>query len=187
MAVYYPSSWRSVALLLIFQFLHSFCLFLGHVSWALVVWITCLCHLPNPLQREWLKSVSGKLCLGINNTVRRQFDATSIYLNNKVKSPSPIVYDVPCDGLLSGFIVSVMDSFSVVSTLIQSKCRWLPLWIHPSRQVVIIVHDTNMTHSMLCPSRYKVRTTQHAEEPNVVMGGAGSHRIYSIVKDIDTC
>lgn len=149
MAVYYPRSWRSVALL-IFQFLHSFCLLLGRVSWALVGWVTCLCHLlsaPNPLQREWLKSVSGKLCLGINNTVRRQFDATSIYLNDKVKSPSPIVYDVPCDGLLSGFIVSVMDSFSVVSTLIQSKCRWLPLWVHLSWQVVIIVHDTSMTHS----------------------------------------
>lgn len=60
--------------------------------------------------------MSGKLCMGINNTVRRQFDATSIYLNNKAKSPSPIVYDAPCDGLLSGFIVSVMDSFSVEST-----------------------------------------------------------------------
>ena len=55
--------------------------------------------------------------MGINNTVRRQFDAMSIYLNNKVKSLSPIVYDVPCDGLLSGFIASVMDSFfSVEST-----------------------------------------------------------------------
>lgn len=37
----------------------------------------------------------------------------------------------------------------------------------------------------MCPSRYEVRTVQYAEEPN--RGDGGSHRIYSVMKDIDTC
>lgn len=77
-----------------------------------------------------------------------------IYLNNKIKSPPPTAYDIPCHGLLSKFIVPVIGSF---------------LWSQPKFNKYVVgypvgifflegwYHSSQQGKPLVFTSKYKIR------------------------------